>query len=170
MRLASSAFVLALIAAIPNSASAQQFKVFRLFNETTQQCLTVESPNAPDGGRLVFKPCQNFADFFVTMFNAGTTPLQFQLNSQRFLCITHKAPLTDNPSRQPVFSRECAGGETMWRLIDVGDSVKIITDVATPPSNRCLAADAQGTVFTDLCEAAEAKQWKRQFVTLPGTP
>jgi hypothetical protein len=166
--MASTALFLLILGA--SEASAQNFPAYRVVAQGTGNCLKLKAPEQTDGGGLTTAPCQNFADFFVTIAGNPHQPfeLQFRLTSSRYVCIV--AP--DNPTTQPigqrskVTTRNC-GAPNQWDIFgpDSDGFVKFdkISAASTTSSEFCIFNNTQsGEIELEACQGqvGPVENWK----------
>jgi hypothetical protein len=150
-----------------SEASAQDYPAYRVVAQGTGNCLKLKSPETDNGG-LTTAPCQNFADFFVTIVgNPGQFfPLQFRLTSSRWVCIV----ATENPTPQPsdrrskVTTQKCAGPDSQWDIFGPDSDGFVKFDKirnSIDPSQFCIFNNTQsGEIELEVCEGGTTENWK----------
>jgi hypothetical protein len=159
------------------SASAQADVTFRLVSEDSGKCVRLKAADQDNGG-LTMADCKNFPDFFVTSPSSSMTPLFFQLNSSRFVCIfaTEAPDIHADGHLDEVQTRNCAGlVGSLWTIRGgTGEGFhqieKMKRDLAggTEPSNFCLQEDgASSRLVLDVCQGVPPQRWGLQRLSLP---
>ncbi|MBC8128689.1 MAG: hypothetical protein H7Y08_00025 [Rhizobiaceae bacterium] len=157
-------------ALFPNLAKADE--VFRLVSQQSGKCISLLAADQSDGGRLVMRDCKNFPDFFITSKGGRVTPLHFELNSARFICIFSTETPTLATPRDKVEVRNCGSlVSSLWNLR--GDLAGVITIEklkGLDSTSHCMRENDQtGEIELDLCQNVSAQQWTRERLTLPPT-
>jgi hypothetical protein len=157
-----------------SGASAQATRTFRFVSQASGKCLSLKAADQSDGGGLRTAPCQKFADFFVTVAGStGEVQLQFQLNSQKFVCIfaTETPVLDPSGRRAKVGTRNCVGPPvptpSLWNIRGPDNAgfqqIEKLNHVDS--TNFCMRENAQTSdIELDVCQGVPEENWKLESV------
>lgn len=154
---------------LSSMSSAEADMTFRLVSQASGKCLRLQNADQDDGGGLTAGECKNFPDFFVTAVAFSLTPLQFRLNSSRFVCVfaTEEPVLGQHPK---VMTRNCdALPNSNWKILsaDANGFRHIEKCKGIDCLNFCMQENRETSeVELEQCQVP-AQKWKLELITLP---
>jgi len=161
-----------------SNASAQANGTFQMVSQASGKCVSLKAADQNDGGGLVMRDCQNFADFFVTATSTFEAQLQFRLSSTKFICVfaTENPVVSPSGARAKVMTRNCVSPSgvgiagSLWNIRgSSGDDFRQIEKLrGVDSTNFCIRENQQTSeVELDVCQGVAEENWKLKAISIP---